>query len=332
MENQGLMFAVNPEAGKGKGLVYGKRIEMMFREWGVEASVVYTSREGPDSAFALGKRAALDGVHTLVGVGGDGTKNLLVNGMMLSGAPVETLPRLGFIQAGTGNNFAKNIGIPSGFEDALQVIRNGQTSSVDIGLLTAKNRKKYFLNVVSFGFDALVVEMTKKFKEKYGFLPKDLIYLLNASQKIFLGFPSYRLSLSGPGFSFETEACLLAVLNGVTYGAIFKIAPEADLSDGLFDVCLINKAGKAKALEILFRATKGKHVGLPQVRCLKTASLTVSSSDLLPCEVDGEVMPIEKEYQVSILPRALKVLIPPQLIGVQTPLVAKTKAPEFQTA
>jgi len=328
MESNGFMFAVNPEAGKGRGLVYGKKIEQMFGD----ASVVYTSRDGPDSAFNLGRRAALDGIHTIVGVGGDGTKNLLVNGMMLSGVALETLPRLGFIQAGTGNNFAKNLGIPAGFDEALQVISKGQTSSVDIGLLETKSVKKYFLNVVSFGFDALVVEMTKVFREKYGFVPKNLTYLLNASQKIFLGFPSYRFNLSGPGFGFETEACLLAVLNGESYGAIFQIAPGADLCDGLFDVCLIDRVNKVKALEILLRATKGKHVGLPQVKCLKTGSLIVSSPDLLPCEVDGEVVPKEKEYRISILPRALKVLIPPTLVGVQTPLVVKRKAPEFQTA
>ena len=328
MEANGFMFAVNPEAGKGRGLVYGKRIEQMFGR----ASVVYTSRNGPDSAFNLGRRAALDGIRTIVGVGGDGTKNLLVNGMMLSGVALEVLPRLGFIQAGTGNNFAKNIGIPAGFNEEMEVIRKGNSRCVDIGLLTAGNRKKYFLNVVSFGFDAEVVEMNRNFRERYGFVPKDLTYLLNASQKIFLGFPSYRFKLSGPGFSLDAEACLLAVLNGESYGAIFQIAPGADLCDGLFDVCLIDKVNKVKALEILIRATKGKHIGLPQVRCLKTASLTVSSPDLLPCEVDGEVVPKEKEYRISILPRALKVLIPPTLVGVQTPLVVKRKAPEFQTA
>ena len=332
MERNGFMFAVNPQAGKGRGLVYGKRIKKLFASWGVEASVVFTTKDGPDSAFALGKRAALEGIHTLVGVGGDGTKNLLLNGMMASGVAPERLPRFGSIQAGTGNNFAKNIGAPGDFYEALRVIKDGNTTCVDVGLVTGKGIKKYFLNVVSFGFDALVVEKTAALRDRYRFLPKDLIYLLVAGQKIFLGFSSYRLGLSAPGFSFEAEACLLAVLNGPSYGAIFQIAPDADLSDGLFDVCLIDKVGKFKAVELLLRATKGKHVGLPQVKCFKVNSLTVSSPQILPWEVDGEVMLAEKECQVSIQHRALKVLVPPTLVGVQEPLVAKVKAPEFQPA
>ena len=332
MERNGFMFAVNPQAGKGKGLVYGKRIEKMFSSRGVEALVVFTAKDGPGSAFNLGKRAAQEGIHTLVGVGGDGTKNLLLNGMMASGVPFERLPRFGSIQAGTGNNFAKNVGAPEDFYEAMKVIRDGNTTCVDVGLMTGKNVKKYFLNVVSFGFDALVVEKTAALRDKYCFIPKDLTYLLTAARNIFLGFSSYRLCLSGPGFSLETEACLLAVLNGPSYGAIFQIAPDADLSDGLFDICLIEKVNKFKAVELLFRATKGKHVGLPQVKCLKVNSLTVSSPGLLPCEVDGEVMPAGREYQISILPRALKVLVPPMLLGAQRPLVAKSEAPEFQPA
>ena len=332
MESNGFMFVVNPRAGSGRALAYGEKIKKLFACRGIETLVIPTSKDGDNSAFALGKRAAQDGVHTLVGVGGDGLLNLLFNGMMASGVPLEALPRLGFIQAGTGNNLAKNLGVPGTFDEAMAVIRHGHTISIDVGLVTSPSTRKYFLNVVSFGFDALVVEKTRDFKEKYRFVPKDLIYLLTAGQNIFLGFPSYRLCLSGPGFTLETESCLLAVLNGRTYGAIFHIAPGADLSDGLFDAYLIDKVGKIKALDILRRAIKGKHVGLPQVKHLKIASLTLTSPDILPCEVDGEVMPSQKEYRVSILPRALKVLVPPTLVGVQTPIVAKAKAPEFQPA
>ena len=332
MERNGFMFAVNPQAGKGKGLVYGKRIKKLFLSWGIEAQVVFTSKDGPDSAFALGKRAAQDGVHTLVGVGGDGTKNLLLNGMMASGVPLERLPRFGSIQAGTGNNFAKNVGIPGTFDEALAVIRKGHTAFIDVGLVTTGSMKKYFLNVVSFGFDAPVTEMARNLKEKYRIIPKNMTYFLAAGRKIFLGFPSYRLALSAPGFNLETEVCLLAVLNGPSYGAIFQIAPEADPSDGLFEVCLIYGVGKCKAVEILIRAIKGKHVGLPQVRFLRVPSLVISSPEPLPWEVDGEVMDAERESAVSILPRALKVLVPPTLVGVQTPLRAKSEAPEFQPA
>ena len=325
------MFVVNPRAGSGRALAYGEKIKKLFACRGIETLVIPTSKDGDNSAFALGKRAAQDGVHTLVGVGGDGLLNLLFNGMMASGVPLEALPRLGFIQAGTGNNLAKNLGVPGTFDEAMAVIRHGHTVSIDVGLVTSGRERKYFLNVVSFGFDASVVEATANSRER-SLLLKGLTYFMAAGKKIFLGFPSYRLALSAPGFNLETEVCLLAVLNGPSYGAIFQIAPEADPSDGLFEVCLIYGVGKCKAVEILIRAIKGKHVGLPQVRFLRVPSLVISSPEPLPWEVDGEVMDAERESAVSILPRALKVLVPPTLVGVQTPLRAKSEAPEFQPA
>jgi len=331
MESNGFMFVVNPRAGSGRALAYGEKIKKLFACRGIETLVIPTSKDGDNSAFALGKRAAQDGVHTLVGVGGDGLLNLLFNGMMASGVPLEALPRLGFIQAGTGNNLAKNLGVPGTFDEAMAVIRHGHTVSIDVGLVTSGRERKYFLNVVSFGFDASVVEATANSRER-SLLLKGLTYFMAAGKKIFLGFPSYRLALSAPGFNLETEVCLLAVLNGPSYGAIFQIAPEADPSDGLFEVCLIYGVGKCKAVEILIRAIKGKHVGLPQVRFLRVPSLVISSPEPLPWEVDGEVMDAERESAVSILPRALKVLVPPTLVGVQTPLRAKSEAPEFQPA
>lgn len=310
MENGKFVFIVNLQSGRGKGLEYGKGIKEWFRSRGVDPVVSYTSKDGPDSAFALGKKAAKDEVDKVVVVGGDGTENLVVNGLMASGFPLERLPTLGFIQAGVGNNFAKNVGVPRGFERAMKVVMGGKTVLVDMGVLTTKSEKKYFLNVVSFGFDALIAEMAKDFKEKYWFIPRDMTYLLVAGKKILSGFPYYQFKLTGQGFDFETEASLLAVLNGSTYGAIFEIAPGANLSDGLFDVCLIDKISEMRAVEILFRATKGKHVQLPEVKLFRVSSLTVSSSEALPCEVDGEVLPAEKRYEISILPKALKVLVP----------------------
>jgi len=335
MKSNEFLFVVNPQAGKGRGLAYKKRIEKTFMDWGVGASV--TVSDGPDSVLSLGERAAQEGIHTLVGVGGDGTNNLLVSGMMASGVPQEALPRLGLIQTGTGNNFAKNIGIPVGFNDALNVIRNGQTRSVDIGLVTAGNMKKYFLNVVSFGFDAEVTEKARIQKEKYFFIPKALTYGLTALREISRGLPSYQLKLQGLGFSFDARMSLAAALIGPTYGAIFHIAPGADSSDGLFDVCLINKIdnnlrGRKRAAMILLRATKGKHIGQPEVCLYRTPFLMVSSPEPLPCEIDGEVLPAGKQYSVSILPRALKVLVPTALVVVQDPLMATTNALEYQSA
>jgi len=336
VEQEKLRFIINPVAGRGKGLDYEKEIKQRFGWKDGNPFINLTARDGPKSAFNLARTAAREGVEKLVAVGGDGTKNLVMNGLMASNVPLERLPALGFIQAGVGNNFAKNIGTPSDFKEALEMIEKGKTILVDVGELTLNEEKRYFLNVVSFGFDAVVTEITRNLKEKYRLIPKSVTYGLAAVKKIVTGFRSYPVKLTGQGFNLETEATLVAVMNGPTYGAIFRIAPGADLQDGLFDVytitCPNTFFGKIKAIGILLLAVKGSHLRMPEVRMLKTSSLVISSPENLPCEVDGEVLPAEREYRISVLPNALKVIVPPPLSPSQRPLRSESKAPEPQPA
>jgi len=258
----------------------------------------------------------------------------VASGMMASNVPLKQLPALGFIQAGTGNDFAKNLGIPKNPIEALEVIENGHATKVDFGKLILSGEEKYFLNVISFGFDALVTERAKNLKENHSLLPRSLTYGLTALREIFRGMPFYRMNLQGLGFEFDTELSLVALLNGPTYGAIFQIAPGADLFDGSFNLCFIDKMnndlrGKKRAVEILLRATQGKHVGEPEVSSYRTPFLTISSPEPLPYEIDGETSPAEKEYKIEVIPAGLKVLVPLILLGAQNPLFVKTPEPQF---
>ena len=306
-----IVFIINPKAGKRKGTSYKRKIE---KEFGGLASVFTTSEFGANSAFSLAQKAVQDGASIVVSVGGDGNHNLVVNGLMAGikekGLSYDDLPELGLIGTGTGNNFTKNLGIQFGIAKALDIIKGGNCRAIDIGLLVAGNEKKYFVNVVSFGFDGLVVAALKNFKERCKLLPKDLAYLIVAGWRIFLGLPLYDFSLAGPDFNIKTKAHLLALLNGPTYGAIFKMAPGADSCDGLFNACLVNRSNRVKAVELLFRAIWGKHTGSSRVKSFSFSSLVVSAAKPLPCEMDGEVISKEKEYTVYVLPGALKVLVP----------------------
>jgi len=325
MESGERIFIVNPKSGKGKGLEYEKWIKEWFRTYGVDPLVILTSKEGENSPFELGKKAAKRRVAAVGIVGGDGTANLFVNGMMASNVCPEEFPPIGLFPVGVGNNLARNNGIPHGFEEQMEIIIHGRTVLVDVGLLTTEKEKKYFLNVVSFGFDAEVTEKAKIQKEKYFFVPKTLSYGLTALQEILRGLPSYQIKVQGRGFTFDSRMSLVAALIGPTYGAIFRIAPEADSTDGLFDVCMIDKiestlSGKKRAATILIQATQGKHLGQPEVCLYRTPFLEVSSSQSLPCEMDGEILSTGKNYSISILPKALKILVP------------EAYAPEYQSA
>ena len=314
-KKQQIMFVVNAQAGRGEGLACKRKIEEAFGD----SLITVTAPEGRNSAFNLGRRAVQEGVDILVSVGGDGTHNLVINGLMAGikekGLSFDNLPVIGLMGTGTGNNFTKNLGISSDFKEALEVIKNGHIRAVDLGLLTFKEEKKYFVNVLSFGFDGLVVAALKKIKEKkvYGLVPKrliSLIYLAIAVARIVPGLPSYKLILSDSVFHVEIEAHLLALCNGSTYGGVFRVAPKANMSDGLFDACLISRANRFKAAGLLLRAIWGRHIGSSHVRSFNFSSLVVSSLKPLPCEMDGEVISSERGYKITVLLGILKVLVP----------------------
>ena len=320
------LFIVNCWSGKGKGLIYKKTIEEWYEKRNEKPTIRLTEPSGANTVFNLGKSAALEGFEKVGLVGGDGTYQLAVSGMISSNVPLARLPLIGLVQGGTGNNFAKNLGLPKDIIEALEVIKYGQAVRVDLGKLILPNEEKYFLNVVSFGFDALIVEVSKRFKGRYPLLPKETHYLLAALGEIIRGMPCYQISIDKQE---PKEMILCAVTNGPTYGAIFRIAPDADLRDGLLDVCRIDRVGKLKALKDIAKVLKGTHVKLPEVSMSRTASLTVSSFEPLPCEIDGEVLLPQKEYKIEVIPGGLKILMLPELLPAQNPLYIKALEPKF---
>ncbi len=137
----------------------------------------------------------------------------------------------------------------------------------------------------------------------------------------------------------EGEVTLLVVGNGPDCGGTFKLTPDADSADGQVDVCWIKRTGRFRILKSIVKATKGTHLNMPEVETLsdgtlpRLTSFTVSSSELLPAEMDGEIIPAEKEFKIAVIPQALKVLVPPSLIAAQRPLMVRNeRTPEFQPA
>lgn len=293
-------FVVNPTSGRRSGVGFGRRLA----EFG---EVSHTDLAGRNCAKELTKEAVLKGFDRIVAVGGDGIVNEVVNGLAEAGGLGTPL---GIIPAGVGNNFSKNLGIPQCFPKALKVALGNAVARVDLGSINGR----YFVNVVSFGFDAKVTDSAREIKAKYGFLPKDLTYLIAALRENALaGLGRYRITVGINRHKLMGSVAFLAIANGKSYGGIFRIAPEADLQDGLFDLCWVGPMGKIGALTRIHRLVQGTHVTLPEVQMLKAGAFTVSSPDLLISEMDGEILEPQKEYKICCLPRALRVLVPPPL-------------------
>lgn len=300
---------VNPAAGMGRARKVGREIAALLKEiteeQGIKFDIVYTLPSGENSATNLAREAVKRGFQRIIAVGGDGTINEVVNGIG------ESDVILGIIPAGVGNDFAKALNLPKNPKRALNSALFNEEILVDLG----RSNGRLFVNVVSFGIDAKITQSAANLKIRYPFLPREGVYLLALFRELLfpLEYPQIHLCLLKEGVvTCSKESILLAVANGSRYGGMFKIAPEANLRDGLFEICWIQKMGRIKILLNLYRFILGTHAKLKEVRTLRTSCLSVLAPNLLPCEMDGEILEAKREYKITVVPKALKVVVPSQ--------------------
>lgn len=281
----------------------------LFSQFQKENFLVFfeTQREGEFNAENLAKRAIKEGFDRIIVVGGDGLINEAVNGAMKELSKPNSLPIFGIIPQGTGNNFAQELGIPKDIRLAFKTLKEGKIIQVDIG----KVNNRFFVNCFSLGFDAEINHLANEIKEKFKFLPKNLSYFFAAIKKIIQKIPEFEIEIEGKEISFKEKITLLAITNTQSYGAIFKINPDAEFSDGKFNLCLIKPVKKIKAIYDLFLAINGKHYQLPEVKhSTFTNEIKIIAKSPVFWEVDGEVLKPEKEFLVKIFPKAIKILVP----------------------
>ncbi|MFM7323068.1 MAG: diacylglycerol/lipid kinase family protein [Armatimonadota bacterium] len=280
----------NPAAGRGKGV---ERLEAAKRALGPEYEWVPTQR--PGHAVELGRELATR-CPVVVAFGGDGTVGDVVRGIHGTGAI------LGIIPAGTGNDVARNLGIPFDPTEAARVIHEGSALSVDIGLINGVP----FINNAGTGFDSRVMQtMNTGIRFARGRIAFNLAIL-----KTIFQFPPFRLTL---GIDDETDqvipdAMLVSVLNGRVYGAGMPAAPEARMDDGRLDVLVIRNLPKLQRLPLLVRLQNAQHIGHPAVSLVRASSLRIAATPPQPMNVDGEIRgstPVE----ITVESRALKVLV-----------------------
>lgn len=295
---------LNPAAGRG----YGARAEPKLRQWlkaeGVDFDIVRT--EGPWHAAELAKHAAEDGFETIVGAGGDGTANEVINGLM-SASQNGATRRMGVIPAGSGRDFASGIGLPLDLREAYDRITCEQVKTIDLGRVTVPGQEaRYFGNVVGVGFDGAVLIETLKMKRLRG-LP---LYLMAVLKTIFLNFDAPMMTIKYDDQQMKLPATMVSVANGPREGGGFIVAPDAEPDDGHLDLCIAGEVSRLTMLRLLPHFLRGTHTELDPVTMARAKSVTISSPDGLVAHVDGEVLCTDApEIKCDILPQALDVCV-----------------------
>ncbi len=278
-------------------------------------NVAFTKSQGDGSELA--KSAIERGRKFIIACGGDGTINEVANGILETGEDIE----FGVLPSGTGGDFRRTIGMPANVREAAKALRDGETKLIDIGKVTFLNHEdeqtsRFFLNVSSFGLSASINERVKK-QNFLNWLPASAVrgkanFAFSTLQEV-LGSDFFTVRVKIDEKDEKTLNTInFAVANSRFFGGGMKIAPDAKINDGFFDVINI---GDIKTLKILLNAYKlygGSHLALKEVKSTLAKRIEVSafeSGETIHIETDGE-LPGKLPAVWEIVPNALKIRVP----------------------
>jgi len=294
---------VNLTAGGGKPHKHLNTVLKYLKENGLNFKVCTTSHQG--EAMELAQNAADNGAELIVSVGGDGTVNEIVNGIMKS----KNDPPLGIIPLGWANDFIKSTNIPSDIFEACKILIKGKTKKIDIGII---NDQIYFANICGVGFDAEVAQLANQMKNKHPNLHilSAFVYVFATVKKLLSPFSCHNVKIKFDGQEIHSKILFIAISNGKFYGGRFKITPEAIIDDGLFEVCTVEEMGRFKYLSIIPKVFKGTHASIKGVNFYRAKEVVIQSSEPILAQVSGEVIEGQKEFTITLLPKSLKLIVP----------------------
>ncbi len=300
---------VNPIAGRGNGERSIPYITQVLSEQGVDFDIVRTER--PWHAADLAAEAAAQGCRVVVAVGGDGTANEVLNGLVRAQAAGRGEGcALGVLCAGRGNDFAYGWGLPTTLEEGCLALAHGRRRRVDVGLAIGGlyPEGRYFGNGVGVGFDAVVGFVAARMTRLRGFLN----YVVAALKTIFLYYKAPLVRIEYDGQTLTQPSLMVSVMNGRRMGGGFFMAPESRTDDGWFDLCIARQVSRARIFALIFHFMRGTQVGQEPIRMARAQQVTVTAVEgTLPAHADGETLCTEAtQLELRLLPGLVETVAP----------------------
>jgi len=298
---------VNPESNQGKTRKRWEQIREAIKSHIHEFRYEFT--EKPFQAIDLARNAIKAGSELIIGVGGDGTMNEIANGFFEDREIINPETTLGVLPSGTGSDFTRSLKIPSRIKDALRVITQAPSSLIDVGRVTFKDHdgkesERFFLNVADFGLGGEVVKRVNQDR-----LERKASSYVRCLVSAMVNYKSKRIRIRVDGLELpEAEYLVGAVANGRIFGKGMRVAPGAQLDDGLFDLVLVKGMKFLEFCRHGWKVFLGTHLTHPKVSwmpCRQIEALTLGEGDTL-LEIDGEQLG-HLPARFEILPRRLPI-------------------------
>ena len=261
---------INPTSGGGRG----EKVGIQVRQWldRNQIEIIDLSGSSYESAQSNLRQQNLSDLHGVIAVGGDGLVHCVIQQLAKSSTPLAVVP------GGTGNDFARALGLPLDQpEKILTKVMNSPAVPIDLG----KVGDQYFAAILSTGFDSVVNERANRMRRIKGRLKYNISILLELP----LFQPrQYQFRIDGEGFT--TEAMLIAIGNGSSYGGGMLVCPGANLHDGSFEVMILQPVSKMEFLRVFPKVFSGAHINHPKVKILHGSSIEMESDAV--AYADGE--------------------------------------------
>lgn len=293
----------NPIAGRGAGERLWPQIAAELAALDLDFEMATT--EGPGHAAHLAREAVAQGVRMVVAVGGDGTANEVLNGLMQVEDSANDVA-LGILPIGTGNDLAFGAGLPLELEAACRVLARGEHRDVDVGCIQADNeRPLYFCNGVGLGFDAMVNIESRKLRRLRGFL----VYLVAVFRTMAFYYHAPQTRISIDDVETTQASLMISVMNGSRVGGGFYVTPGSQMDDGLLDLCIAGALSRPEMLAFVPRFMRGSHTTDWRITMGQGRKVSVSCESPWAGHVDGEIYGVGgQQFDIELYPRRLHLL------------------------
>jgi len=285
-----ILFVINPVAGEGKGNQIISKINDFFHK--SQYDIIISTKKNVIESIVK-KKIDSNNYRSVIAVGGDGTLMETINGLKFYQGSI------GIIPIGSGNDFAKTLGISEDINASLKIIEKGYTRNIYSATINGQR----FLNVIGIGIDAKIIE----YKEKSKYIKGKLNYLI-ATIKGIINYKTSVLEVMIDEKIYKINPLFIAIGNGKYIGNGMKITPNADLTSDYFEICIIGDLKKSLLLKSITKLYKGLHGSVTGVEFFKGKKIEIKFSKVTPVDVDGNLINCE-EVIIKKSDKKLKFLV-----------------------
>ena len=285
-----IAFIINPISGTQNKKKLPKQIQQLLDQEQWLPNIVFTERAG--HATELAQQFARMGFDAVVAVGGDGTVNEVARGLR------DTETAMGILPMGSGNGFARHLGIPVQTTRAIEMLNHCEPIRADYGLANGR----LFVSTCGTGFDALIADQfagsTKRgFKTYFENIVKDV-----------LTYKAQTYHLIGEGINVTHKAFLITFANASQWGYEAYIAPKASIQDGKMDICIMSSSALLGVPGLALRLFTKSIDNSLFMDTIRTREITLKREEAAPFHIDGDPVEMPKDIHIRIVPDGLKVL------------------------